>query len=125
MMRMNVLGVTRAVEALQDLVAWTGAIAVMSSGQASVAGSTIGGFKVYRATKAALDQMFRCYAASHRDDGRALLLMAPRWVRTGLGGPCAALGIKESIPPLVDKVDAQHGVPGLRLLDRHGEAVAW
>jgi hypothetical protein len=51
--------------------------------------------------------------------------MAPGWVRTDLGGPGAALGIEESIPPLVDTVDAQHGTRGLQFLDRHGEAVAW
>lgn len=125
MMRTNVLGVLRAVETLQDLVTPTGTIAVMSSGQGSVAGNTNGGFEVYRATKAALNQMFRSYAARHRDDGRTLLLTAPGWVRTELGGPGAALGVEESVPPLVDAVDAQHGVPGLRFLDRHGEEVAW
>jgi hypothetical protein len=51
--------------------------------------------------------------------------MAPGWVKTGLGGPDAMLEISESIPPLVDTVDAQHGIPGLRFLDRHGKAVAW
>ncbi|MCG8914498.1 SDR family NAD(P)-dependent oxidoreductase [Actinokineospora sp. PR83] len=125
MMRTNVLGVMRTVETLQDLVAPTGTIAVMSSGQGSVADNTRGGFEVYRATKSALNQMFRSYAVRHRDEGRALLLMAPGWVRTDMGGPGAALDINESIPPLVDTVDAQHGVPGLRYLDRHGRAVNW
>ena len=58
-------------------------------------------------------------------EARALLLMAPGWVKTGLGGPNAVLEISESIPPLVDTIDAQHAVPGLQFLDRHGEPVAW
>lgn len=125
MMETNVLGVMRAVETLHDLVEPDGTVAVMSSGQGSVAGNTTGGFEVYRATKSALNQMVRSFAARHADDGRALLLMAPGWVRTSLGGPHAMLEISDSIPPLVDTVDAQHGTPGLRFLDRHGEEVAW
>ncbi|WP_313546518.1 SDR family NAD(P)-dependent oxidoreductase [Leifsonia aquatica] len=125
MMVTNVLGVMRTVERLQDLVVPDGTIAVMSSGQGSVSDNTSGGFEVYRATKSALNQMFRSYAARHRDDGRALLLMAPGWVKTGLGGPNAILEISESILPLVDTIDAQRGVPGLQYLDRHGKAVAW
>lgn len=125
MMHTNVLGVMRAVEVLQDLVDPGGTIAVMSSGQGSVSGNTSGGFEVYRATKAALNQMFRSYAVRHGAEQRALLLMAPGWVKTGLGGPNAVLQIGDSIPPLVDTIDAQHGVPGLQYLDRHGKAVAW
>ncbi|OLR94389.1 SDR family NAD(P)-dependent oxidoreductase [Actinokineospora bangkokensis] len=125
MMRTNVLGVMRAVETLQDLVDPEGTIAVMSSGQGSVADNTKGGFEVYRATKSALNQMFRSYAVRHRDDRRALLLMAPGWVKTELGGPNAVLGIEDSIPPLVDAVDAERGTPGLRYLDRFGKAVNW
>lgn len=125
MMETNVLGVMRAVEGLHDLVAPGGTIAVMSSGQGSVAGNTTGGFEVYRATKAALNQMVRSFAVRHAADGRALLLMAPGWVRTTLGGPHAMLEISDSIPPLVETVDAQHGTPGLRFLDRHGRTVAW
>ncbi|PZF66974.1 3-oxoacyl-ACP reductase [Curtobacterium sp. MCPF17_047] len=125
MMETNVLGVMRTVEVLQDLVDPGGTIAVMSSGQGSVAGNTTGGFEVYRATKSALNQMFRSYAVRHARGGRALLLMAPGWVKTSLGGPNAMLEISDSIPPLIDTVDAQHGAPGLRYLDRHGKTVAW
>lgn len=125
MMNTNVLGVMRTVERLQDLVALEGTIAVMSSGQGSVSGNTAGGFEVYRATKSALNQMFRSYAARHASEHRALLLMAPGWVRTDLGGPNAVLDIEDSIPPLVDTIDAQYGVSGLQYLDRYGREVGW
>jgi hypothetical protein len=42
----------------------------------------------------------RSYAARHRGDERTLLLMAPGWVKTDLGGPGASLTIDESIPAL-------------------------
>lgn len=125
MMNTNVLGVMRAVEHLQDLVHPAGTVAVMSSGQGSVAGNTNDGFEVYRATKAALNQMFRSYAARQTDNQRTLLLMAPGWVKTRLGGPNAELEISDSIPSLVDTVDAQYGMPGLQYLDRHGKTVPW
>ncbi|QIZ99907.1 SDR family NAD(P)-dependent oxidoreductase [Leifsonia sp. PS1209] len=125
MMYTNVLSVIRTVEALDDLVAPDGTIAVMSSGQGSVANNRTGGFEVYRASKAALNQLMRSYAARHDGEDRALLLTAPGWVQTDMGGSGATLRIEESIPPLVDTVDAQRGAAGLQYLDRNGETVPW
>lgn len=125
MMETNVLGVMRTVEGLDDLVAADGAVAIMSSGQGSVANNTSGGFEVYRATKAALNQMVRSYAVRQSSGSRSILLLAPGWVRTDMGGPGAVLEVSESIPPLVDTVEAQRGRPGLRFLDRHGDDVPW
>ncbi|WP_314148946.1 SDR family NAD(P)-dependent oxidoreductase [uncultured Leifsonia sp.] len=125
MMQTNALGAIRAVEALGPLVEPEGTIAVMSSGQGSIAGNRSGGFEVYRATKAALNQLMRSYAARHEGDRRALLLLAPGWVRTDMGGDGAPFSIADSIPPLVDTIEAQSGIAGLRYLDRHGETVPW
>jgi NAD(P)-dependent dehydrogenase (short-subunit alcohol dehydrogenase family) len=125
MMFTNALGPVRVVEALQDLVEPAGTIAIMSSGQGSITNNTRGGFEVYRATKSALNQLMRSYAARHAREDRALLLMAPGWVRTELGGADAPLGIDDSIPPLVATVDAQRGVRGLQYLDRDGKVLPW
>jgi hypothetical protein len=67
----------------------------------------------------------RSYAARHRSDNRTLLLMAPGWVKTELGGPGARLTISESIPSLVATIDAQRGRAGLHYLDYLGKTVAW
>ena len=103
----------------------SGTIVVMSSGQGSVSGNTNGGFEVYRASKSALNQLMRSFAARHADDPRTLLLMAPGWVRTGLGGPGARLEVEESVPGVIDTVEAQAGRGGLHYLDRHGQTVSW
>ena len=121
----NALSPMRVIEALEDLVAPDGTIAVMSSGQGSDANNARGGFEVYRGTKAALNMFMRSYAARHHNDPRTLLLMAPGWVKTRLGGPNARLTISESIPNLVKVIDAQHGRGGLQYLDYRGETVAW
>jgi NAD(P)-dependent dehydrogenase (short-subunit alcohol dehydrogenase family) len=121
----NALSPMRVIETLNDLVASDGTIAVMSSGQGSVANNERGGFEIYRASKAALNMLMRSYAARHDGDPRTLLLMAPGWVKTRLGGPNARLTIDESIPNLVKVIDAQHGRGALHYLDYQGNTVAW
>jgi NAD(P)-dependent dehydrogenase (short-subunit alcohol dehydrogenase family) len=121
----NALSPMRVIETLRDLVAPGGTIAVMSSGQGSVANNTRGGFEVYRASKSALNQLMRSYAARRADDPRTLLLIAPGWVQTDLGGPAAPLTIDQSIPGVADAIEAQAGHGGLQYLDYRGQTVAW
>jgi NAD(P)-dependent dehydrogenase (short-subunit alcohol dehydrogenase family) len=121
----NALSPMRVVEAFKDLVPPRGAIAVMSSGQGSVGANETGGHEVYRASKAALNTLMRSFAARHRGDPRTLLLLAPGWVRTELGGPEARLTIQDSIPNLVKVIEAQDGKGGLQYLDYLGRTVPW
>ena len=121
----NALSPLRVVEALKDLVVPRGTIAIMSSGLASVANNETGGYEVYRGSKAALNTLMRSFAARHAGDPRTLLLMAPGWVRTDMGGPQAPLGIEESIPKLANTMDAQAGRGGLQFLDYLGKKVPW
>jgi NAD(P)-dependent dehydrogenase (short-subunit alcohol dehydrogenase family) len=121
----NALSPLRVVEALQDLVPPTGTIGVMSSRQGSVSMNTRGGHEVYRASKSALNQLFRSYAARHADDPRTLLLINPGHVRTELGGDDASLAIDDSVPGVVDTIVAHAGDGGLQFLDYQGHVVPW
>ena len=121
----NALSPMRVIEGLQGLVPADGLIGVMSSGQGSIGNNEKGMNDVYRGSKAALNQFMRCYAARHAEEPRALVLMAPGWIRTALGGPGAPFGVEEAIPKVVDVLLSQQGKPGLRYLDREGRTVPW
>jgi NAD(P)-dependent dehydrogenase (short-subunit alcohol dehydrogenase family) len=124
-MTTNALSPMRAIEAFQDLVPKGGVIAAMSSRLGSVSLNTNGGWEVYRASKAALNTLMLSFSARHQSEGWTLLVVTPGWVRTDIGGANGALSIDESIPGVVDMIEANTGKPGIRFLDYRNQAVAW
>lgn len=122
-MTTNALSPMRVVEKLEDLVSPSGTIGVMSSGQGSIANNTMGQRELYRGTKAALNQYFRCFAA--RQSRRALVTMAPGHVKTDLGGENARFTMDEVIPSFVDVLLEKTRRPGLEFLDWQGKTVTW
>ena len=121
----NALSPLRVVETLDELVPDSGTIGIMSSRQGSISLNTRGGYDVYRASKSALNQLFRSYAARHADDPRTLLLVHPGHVQTELGGPGARLTVDESARGIVDTVVAHRGDGGLQFLDYQNQVVPW
>ncbi|MFE1206998.1 SDR family NAD(P)-dependent oxidoreductase [Streptomyces sp. NPDC058762] len=121
----NALSPLRVIEGLDDLVTPNGLIGAMSSGQGSITHNTRGLREVYRGSKAALNMFMRSYAVRQADTDRALLLMAPGWIRTELGGDDAPYTVEESTPLLVDVLLSHLGHKGLAYLDRNGETVPW
>jgi NAD(P)-dependent dehydrogenase (short-subunit alcohol dehydrogenase family) len=121
----NALSPMRVVETLEHTVPATGLIGVMSSGQGSISNNETGMREVYRGSKAALNMFMRSFAARHAGQSRAMVLMAPGWVRTALGGPGARLTIEESVPSLVNVLLSKQGTPGLHYVDYLGLTVPW
>ncbi|MFC8085968.1 SDR family NAD(P)-dependent oxidoreductase [Streptomyces sp. NPDC057340] len=121
----NALSPMRVIEALEDLVSPAGLIGAMSSGQGSITNNATGGREVYRGSKAALNMFLRSFAARQGDTQRAFVLLAPGWIRSGLGGPDAPYTIEETVPLLVDVLLSRLGSPGLAYLDRFGRTVPW
>ena len=121
----NALSPMRVIESLKDLVSESGTIGIMSSRQGSISLNANGGQDVYRASKSALNQLMRTFAARHSDDTRTLLLINPGWVQTELGGPHAPLTIDQSIPGVVETITAHQGERGLHFLDYRNQVVPW
>jgi len=121
----NAYSPMRVIEMLQHLVPADGLIGAMSSGQGSIANNEAGMREVYRASKAALNMLMRSFAARPEQNGRALLLMAPGWIRTNLGGDKAPYTVADSAPILADLLLSTRGVAGLQYLDRFGKDVPW
>jgi NAD(P)-dependent dehydrogenase (short-subunit alcohol dehydrogenase family) len=124
-MATNVLGPMRVIQALEPLVPAGGLIGAMSSGQGSIANNQNGRGEIYRSSKAALNMAMRSFAARDAESGRAIVLIAPGWIRTDLGGPDAPFTMEEAIPQVADVLLAARATPGLHYLDRFGETVPW
>jgi len=120
----NTLSPMRVLEQLTEKVRPSGVVGVMSSGQGSIADNEHGGNDVYRASKAALNMVMRSFAVRRGND-RALLLLAPGWIKTSMGGPNAAFSVEEVIGDIVNTIIAQQGKTGLQYLDRFGKTVRW
>jgi NAD(P)-dependent dehydrogenase (short-subunit alcohol dehydrogenase family) len=69
--------------------------------QGSITNNTMGMREVYRGSKAALNMYMRSFAARQAETRRSMVLVAPGWVKTALGGPDAKLTIEESVPPFL------------------------
>ncbi|WP_260925649.1 SDR family NAD(P)-dependent oxidoreductase [Novosphingobium sp. 9] len=121
----NTFAPMRVIEALQHLVPASGLIGVMSSGQGSIANNEVGLREVYRCSKAALNMAMRSFAAREKDASRALLTLAPGWIRTDLGGADAPYTLEDSLPILADIIEGKRQRPGLEYLDRFGKVVPW
>jgi NAD(P)-dependent dehydrogenase (short-subunit alcohol dehydrogenase family) len=121
----NALSPMRVVERFESLVPASGVIGLMSSGLGSVANNLEGGWEVYRASKASLNTLMRSFAARHAGDPRTLLLIAPGWVRTDMGGSSALLDVATSIRGVVDAIIGRTGQPGLHYVTYQGNTVPW
>ncbi|KGI78079.1 3-oxoacyl-ACP reductase [Oleiagrimonas soli] len=124
-MHTNALGPMRVIERLEHCVTATGLIGAMSSGQGSIGNNEQGRRELYRGSKAALNMFMRSFAARQADTARAMVLLAPGWIRTDLGGPNAPFSLEETVPDLIDVLLSRLGTPGLAYLDRFGETVPW
>ena len=117
--------IIRVIENLQALVLPQGLIGVMSSGQGSLSNNTGGQRELYRGSKAALNMFMRSFAARPASVSHPMVVMAPGWIRTALGGESAPLTMAETIPSLVNVLLEKQNRPGLEYLDYRGCRVPW
>jgi NAD(P)-dependent dehydrogenase (short-subunit alcohol dehydrogenase family) len=89
-------------ETFFDLLKPDGTLAIMTSrmgSQTLASTATEGGWEVYRASKAALNMLTRCFHQRHQN-GRTIMLMHPGWVKTDIGGKDAPVDLRTSVEGL-------------------------
>lgn len=102
-MAANVTGVFLTIQALlPNLRIAKGKIAIISSQMASQEIAP-GGAYAYRASKAAALNIGRNLAVDLKDDGIAVGIYHPGWVRTDMGGGGADISVEDSAKGLVDR----------------------
>jgi NAD(P)-dependent dehydrogenase (short-subunit alcohol dehydrogenase family) len=124
-MTINALDPLRLVASFRELVKPDGTIAVMSSNMASVSGNKGGGWEVYRASKAALNQLMKSFCARHGTDTRTYLLVSPGWVRTDMGGNDAPLDVATSARGIADTISKHSGSKGLDFVNYRNQSLDW
>jgi NAD(P)-dependent dehydrogenase (short-subunit alcohol dehydrogenase family) len=115
-------------EALFDLLKPQGTLAIMSSrmGSVSLAASyTPGEWETYRASKAALNMLARCFYQRHQDEGRTVLIVHPGWVKTDMGGADAPVGITASAEGLYSTLETWRGSGKEAYVDFEGNVLPW
>jgi NAD(P)-dependent dehydrogenase (short-subunit alcohol dehydrogenase family) len=101
----NVTGVFLTIEALlPNIRATRGKIAIISSQMGSSTRAP-GGSYIYRASKAAALNLGRNLATDLTDQGIAVGIYHPGWVRTDMGSDAAELSVDEAVEGLVARFD--------------------
>jgi NAD(P)-dependent dehydrogenase (short-subunit alcohol dehydrogenase family) len=115
-------------EAVFDLLQPRGALAIMSSRMGSVSLATTyapGEWETYRASKAALNMLARCFYQRHRDEGRTVLIMHPGWVKTDMGGDSAPVEVTASVEGLYNTLEKWRGSGREAYVDFEGNVLPW
>ena len=90
---------------LPALRRWGGAKIVTVSSQMGMMAYAKSDRIAYRASKAAVNKVMQGLATDLMDDGIAVMVVHPGWVRTDMGGPEADISVDESVQGLMAVID--------------------
>jgi NAD(P)-dependent dehydrogenase (short-subunit alcohol dehydrogenase family) len=126
-MQTNAFGPARLAWALADKVRpTTGVIALMSTGMASIADNTSGGYDIYRASKVAQNMLARSlWVGPGRERGLTVLSINPGWVKTAMGGRGATIDVPTSAKGIADQIEAHAGTGKHRFIGWNGRELPW
>ena len=99
--------------------------AALSARVGSIGDNRLGGWYAYRASKAALHQLMRTFAAELAPDGLVFVLLSPGWVRTDMGGPNADVDVEASVAGMRRVIADAIAWPGGGFYDYRGQSLAW
>jgi NAD(P)-dependent dehydrogenase (short-subunit alcohol dehydrogenase family) len=122
----NVVGPLHVAETLLPKVKdGDGVIAFMSSGLGSISQTFMPGVTLYSASKAALNRAAMGLVSSLGGKKVTVMLMSPGWVRTDMGGPNAPIGIEDSVPKVLDVIEAKAGSGQHGFYNYDGATIPW
>ncbi len=125
-MRTNVLGPMRLIQAFGDAVAAaSGVIAVLSSRMGSIADTQTPDNLLYRASKAAANMVVKCGALEYGPKGATVVALHPGWVRTELGGNSAPLDTYDAVAGMRTVIAGLTPADNGGFLDYRGKAIPW
>ena len=126
-MQANAFGPARLAWRLLDRVpAKHGVVAFMSTGMASIADNSSGGYDVYRASKAAQNMLARSLSArAAADRGVTVLSINPGWVKTDMGGAGATIDVETSARGIADQIERRTGTAEHVFIGWNGRDWPW
>ncbi len=126
-MRVNVMAPLAVAAAFVEHVAASERklMAAISSGLGRIGENSGTGSYIYRTSKAALNQVMKCLALELQDQGVAVVVLRPGWVRTEMGGGEADLSPTESVTGMRRVMDGLTIADTGRFLGLQGEDMPW
>ena len=124
-LNINAIAPIKLAEALMENVLAAGkTMAFLSSRMGSIAGGS-GGEYIYRSSKAALNAGVRNLVLDLQDRGLIAVTLHPGWVQTDMGGPGAAITVRESVQGLRQVIAGLGPEQSGRFWNYDGSEIPW
>lgn len=125
-MHTNVLAPMQLIPLLAPaLLRVKGKLAVVSSAMGSTSLLTASGNWLYRASKAALNNVLKAAAVELGPQGVICMAFHPGWVRTDMGGPDAEVDVRDSVAGMRRVIASANASHNGKFLNYTGEQLSW
>ena len=124
-LEVNALAPLRLTAELRDRLGRGSKVALVTSRMGSIADNTSGGMYGYRMSKAALNMAGRSLAHDLADQGVAVVLLHPGFVRTEMTGGQGFIEASEAATGLIARMDALTLEASGSFWHQSGEALPW
>ena len=121
----NSLGPLRVTAALRDNLGQGSKVAIITSRMGSIEDNTSGGRYGYRMSKAAVNMAGRSLANDLKDDGVAVAILHPGFVRTDMTGNQGLIDPPESAAGLIARIDEVTLETTGTFWHTNGEVIPW
>ena len=126
-LEINVVAPTLLAEKLKPNVAASEkkVMAVVTSRMGSIGDNGGGGSIPYRSSKAAVNAAWKSLSIDWKDDGIAVVMLHPGWVKTDMGGDNAQIDTKTSVDGMRDRIAETDLSNSGRFVAYDGATIEW